>query len=104
MAVATKTSFPQSLTITLAEDDGPYDDHMDPRRGPYRSPSPGHHGQQQGYQLDDHPYGHQPQNLNMPDAHYRMGTPSDQLNLNAAVGAPLARSPSLMSFISPGVR
>lgn len=87
---------------------------MDRRGGPYRSPSPGHpiqpggpyrtpspgHPIQPGYQLDDNPYGRSQSNLDMPgygQGHMdpprfqspmeqsRLGTPSDNLALNAAV-------------------
>lgn len=72
------------------------------RRDPYRTASPAH-PIQPGYQLDDNPYGRQ-QNLDMPPAgtpqrygspneyqrygtpiDHRMGTPSDNLALNAPV-------------------
>jgi chitin synthase len=55
------------------------------QRAVHRTPSPGH-PLQHGYQLDDHPYGRQPQNLEIPTGPgVRYGTPSDQLQLNAAV-------------------
>ncbi|KAL6702273.1 chitin synthase domain-containing protein [Trichoderma pleuroticola] len=56
--------------------------HMDPRGNPYRTPSPGH-PLQQGYQLDDNPYGHHPQNPQVPDIG-RLASPSDQLHINPA--------------------
>ncbi|RFU81184.1 chitin synthase 3 [Trichoderma arundinaceum] len=55
---------------------------MDPRGNPYRTPSPGH-PLQQGYQLDENPYGHHPQNAQMPDIG-RLASPSDQLHINPA--------------------
>ncbi|ETR97094.1 hypothetical protein M419DRAFT_26956 [Trichoderma reesei RUT C-30] len=55
---------------------------MDPRGNPYRTPSPGH-PLQQGYQLDDNPYGHHPQNAPMPNIG-RLASPSDQLHINPA--------------------
>ncbi|ROT37472.1 chitin synthase [Sodiomyces alkalinus F11] len=58
---------------------------MDPRVR--RSPSPGQ-PIQQGYQLEDNPYGRQPQHLDYPQMGPSPGpgrfTPSDQLQLNAA--------------------
>ncbi|OAR00474.1 hypothetical protein LLEC1_07659 [Akanthomyces lecanii] len=61
---------------------------MDPRRAqppPRRTPSPGH-PLQQGYQLDDQPYGQHHYDLPAtPGGHpQRFGTPSDQLNIHAA--------------------
>lgn len=79
---------------------------MDRRGGPYRSPSPGGHpNQQQGYQLEENPFSNSHANLDMPMQppsgrfgtpgdpqrygspmdHQRLGTPSDHLALNAAV-------------------
>ncbi len=52
-------------------------------RAPHRSPSPGH-PLQQGYQLDDHPYGHQP-NLDIPMGPPRVPSPGDSLHLQMAV-------------------
>ncbi|KAM3511940.1 hypothetical protein MY11210_004411 [Beauveria gryllotalpidicola] len=60
---------------------------MDPRRAQpqRRTPSPSH-PLHQGYQLDDQPYGHQQYDTSSTSAGYpqRFGTPSDQLNINAA--------------------
>ena len=66
---------------------------MDPHRGQaYRTPSPGH-PLQQGYQLEENPYNQQ-QRLTpaLPAQHQRLGTPSDHLNLNAAVGCAMRLS------------
>lgn len=76
------------------------------RRGQHRTPSPGHQ-LQHGYQLDDNPYGQQPQHMDDPFANHnhpqqnldipmgpgsagpqRFGTPSDHLHINAAVCSP----------------
>lgn len=74
---------------------------MDPRAHPdYRTPSPGH-PLQQGYQLDEHPYGqHQQHNAfdapPVPGQHpQRYGTPSDHLNIHTPVSyqLPLADFP-----------
>ncbi|GFP56987.1 hypothetical protein ACSS6W_004466 [Trichoderma asperelloides] len=56
---------------------------MDPRGNPYRTPSPGH-PLQQGYQMDENPYGqYHPQNAQMPNIG-RLASPSDQLHINPA--------------------
>lgn len=61
------------------------------RRNDYRTPSPGAHPVQHGYQLDDNPYGggahqaHSQAQLDIPlPPQPRYGTPSDHLALNAA--------------------
>ncbi|PON28181.1 chitin synthase 3 [Trichoderma gamsii] len=57
---------------------------MDPRGNPYRTPSPGH-PLQQGYQMEENPYGqHHPQNAQMPPHIGRLASPSDQLHINPA--------------------
>ncbi|KAM0664843.1 hypothetical protein ACQRIT_000475 [Beauveria bassiana] len=60
---------------------------MDPRRAQpqRRTPSPSH-PLHQGYQLDDQPYGHQQYDTSSTSVGHpqRFGTPSDQLNINAA--------------------
>ncbi|PHH81075.1 hypothetical protein CDD80_3357 [Ophiocordyceps camponoti-rufipedis] len=59
-----------------------YHDPMDRHGRPYRTPSPGQ-PLQQGYQLDESPYGQQRLTPG-PPSHQRLGTPSDQLNIHAA--------------------
>ncbi|KOS23063.1 Chitin synthase 3 [Escovopsis weberi] len=61
-----------------------YEDHMDQQHGHFGSPPQGH-PLQQGYQLDDHPYGRQPQHLNMPSpGGGRFAASGDRLNINTA--------------------
>ncbi|KUI74418.1 Chitin synthase 3 [Cytospora mali] len=69
-------------------DDEYYDNHvMDPRA--HRTPSPGH-PLQQGYQLDDNPYGQHPSQLQMPlgpPAIGRTYSPADTLHMQTAHSA-----------------
>ncbi|KAL3963199.1 hypothetical protein ACCO45_000203 [Purpureocillium lilacinum] len=63
---------------------GDYPEQMDHRGSPYRTPSPGH-PLQQGYQLEENPYNQQQRLTPGPQGQYqRYGTPSDQLDINAA--------------------
>ncbi len=52
----------------------------------HRTPSPGH-PMQHGYQLDDNPYGHPQQTLDIPAGPGRVPSPGDSLHMQTAVSS-----------------